>query len=42
MYPTHNEGKSVIADRFIEPERTKFTNAWIQYQKMRIFLNWMT
>ena len=27
MYSTHNEGKSVIAERFITTLKTKFTNA---------------
>ena len=26
MYSMHNEEKSVVAERFFEPKRTKFTN----------------
>ena len=33
MYSTHNEGKSVVAERFIRTLKT------LQYQKMQIFIN---
>ena len=28
MYSTHNEGKSVIAERFIRTLKLKFINTW--------------
>ena len=31
MYLTHNEGKSVVAERFI--------NTWLQHQKVYILIN---
>ena len=34
MYSTHNEGKSVVAERFIRTINNKTTNTWLQYQKM--------
>ena len=34
MYSTHNEGKSVVAERFI-----RTLNTWLQYQKMWILIN---
>ena len=39
MYSTHNEGKSVIAERFISTLKMKFINTWLQYQKMFILIN---
>ena len=36
IYSTHNEGKSVNAERF---KKINFINAWLQYQKMFIFVN---
>ena len=41
MYSTHNEGKSVVAERFIRTLKTKFTNTWRKYQKMCILINYM-
>ena len=41
MYSTHNEGKSVIAERFIRTLRMKFVNTWLQLQKMFILINYM-
>ena len=37
MYSMHNERKSAVAERFIR--RLKFTNTWLQYQKMCILIN---
>ena len=37
MYSTHNEGKSVVADRFIRTLKNKI--AWLQYQKMCLLIN---
>ena len=34
MYSTHNEGKSVVAERIIRTLKMKFTNIWLLYQKM--------
>ena len=31
MYLMYNEGKSVVAERFIEPQRIKFINTLFQY-----------
>ena len=42
MYSTHNEGKSVVAERFIRTLFTKFTNIWLQYSEICIFINWVT
>ena len=33
MDSTHNEGKSVVAERFIRTLKLKFTSTWLQYQK---------
>ena len=33
MCATHNEGKFVVAERFIRTLKTKLTNIWLQYQK---------
>ena len=37
MYSAHNEGKSVVTERFISTSRIKFKNTWRQFQKMFIF-----
>ena len=40
MYSTHNEGKSVVAERFIETlKKTKFISIWLQYQKICTSIN---
>ena len=39
MYSTHNEGKSVVAERFIRNLKIKFINTWLQHQKMCILIN---
>ena len=39
MYSTNNEGKSVIAERFIRTLKKKIINTWHQYQKMYILIN---
>ena len=40
MYSTNNEGKSVIAERFIRTlKKIKFTSIWLQYQKMFTMIN---
>ena len=39
MYSIYNEGKSVVAERFIRILKNKFTNIWQQYQKMFILIN---
>ena len=39
MYSTHNDGKSVIAERFIRTIKIKFINTWLQYRKMCILIN---
>ena len=41
MYSIHNEAKSVVTERFIRTLKTKSTNAWLQYQKTCILVNWM-
>ena len=33
MYSIYNEGKSVVAERFIRTLKTRSTNTWLQYQK---------
>ena len=38
MYSTHNEGKSVIAERFVKTLKMKFINMWLQFQKMFILV----
>ena len=38
MYSTYNEGKSVIAERFIRT-LIKFSNTLLQYQKMFILIH---
>ena len=42
MYSTYNEGKSVVAERFIRTLFTKFTNIGLQYSEICIFINWVT
>ena len=40
MYSTNNEGKSVIAERFIRTlKKIKFASIWLQYQKMFTMIN---
>ena len=39
MYSIHNEGNSVIAERFIRTLKTKSINTWLQYRKMCILTN---
>ena len=41
MYSMHNERKYVVAERFLllEPQRIKFINTWLQYQKMCLLIN---
>ena len=33
MYSAHNEGKSVVAKRFLRTLKTKFLIIWLQYLK---------
>ena len=36
---THNEGKSAVAQSVIRTfKKTKFVNAWLQYQKMCLLI----
>ena len=37
MYSTLNEGKSVIAERFIRTLKIKFINIWLQFQKISVY-----
>ena len=41
MYSTHNEGKSVVAERFIRTLKNKIykQSIWLQYQKIFIWIN---
>ena len=39
MYSTHNEGKSVVAERFVRTSKNNIYNTWLQYQKMCILIN---
>ena len=39
MYSTHNEGKSVVAERFVRTSKKNIYNTWLQYQKMCILIN---
>ena len=39
IYSVQNEGKSVIAERFIRTLKNKILNTWIQYQKIYILIN---
>ena len=36
MYSTHNEEKSVVAERFIRTLKAEFISIWLQYQNMGI------
>ena len=38
MYSAHNKGKYVAAERFIRTSENKFTNRWLQCQKMFILI----
>ena len=38
-YPAHNEGKSVVDERFIRILRKTITNIRLQYVKMCILIN---
>ena len=35
----HSEKRSFVAERFIEPKRTRFTNIWLRKPKMDILIN---
>ena len=39
MYSIHNEGKSIVAERFIRTLKTKSINTWLRSQKMCISIN---
>ena len=39
MYSTHNEGKSVIAERFIKKLKMRLINTWLEFQKVCILMN---
>ena len=39
MYSINNEGKSVIAERFIRTLKNKFINTLLQYRKICILIN---
>ena len=40
IYSIHNEGKSVLTERYIRILKTKiYINTWLQYQKMWISIN---
>ena len=41
MYLTHNEGKSVVTERFIRTLKKKIISIWQLFQKMCILINWM-
>ena len=42
MYSTHNEGKSVITERFISTLKKKiYKHMTAVYQKMCVLTNWM-
>ena len=41
MYSTNNEGKSVIAERFIRTLKNKIYKYMTSYQKMCILINYM-
>ena len=38
LYSTHNEVKSVVAERYIRILKNKFTSILLQYQKMFILI----
>ena len=39
MHSINNEEKTVVDERFIEPWKIKYTNLWLQYQKVCILIN---
>ena len=39
IYSTHNEGKSVVAQRFLRTLKNKIYKYMVQYQKMCILIN---
>ena len=39
MYSTDNEGKPVVAERFIRTSKNKTINTLLQYQKVCILIN---
>ena len=39
MYSIQNEGKSVVAERFVRTLRLKSINTWLQCRKMCILIN---
>ena len=39
MYPTHNEGKSVIVERFVKTLKNKIYKYMISISKMCILIN---
>ena len=39
IYSTHNERKSVVAERLIGTIKIKLTYTWLQYQKTCILIN---
>ena len=41
MYSTHNEGKSVIAEKLIRSLKNKVYKYELQYQNMFMLVNWM-
>ena len=41
MHWIHNEGNSVVSERFIRTLKIKIYNTWIQYEKMCISINYM-
>ena len=38
MYSTYNEGKSVVAEKFIRTLKNKFLNKWQLFQKRLILM----
>ena len=41
MYSAYNDGKFVVAERFVITLKIKFANIWIQYQKRCILIQYM-
>ena len=41
MYSIINEGKSVVAERFIRNLKNEFRNTWVQYEKMSILKKYL-
>ena len=39
MDSMHNEGKSVVAEKFIRISKKRFINTWLKYQKKCILIN---